>query len=284
MSTEAALPAAAGGVPEEPPVAASDSALERLVNESADAPALEPLVKESPEGPPLERPGTPLELLLARPEQLMRQIHEGRDLGSLVRIALLTILLGTAIFGATVGAYRGGIQMLYAALKLPLVLLLTTAACAPALTAVATGLGRQSDPRRDIALVLSSLARTSLTFAALTPLLLLAIRRDSEYHNLVLLLVATSATAGAVGIWFFLRGLRALDTTATWTTALVVSAVFMLVGVQMSWTLRPYLVRPRDTDVVFVRSIEGSFVEAVQTAARSAAGIYPNEADVRGEY
>ncbi len=272
MSAEATLPVAAAPAVEEAPVAAGTDG------------ALQGLVEQRTEEPTPERPGTPFELLLSRPEHLMHQIKDGRDLGSLVRIALLTILLGAAIFGATVGAYRGGVQILYAALKLPLVLLLTTAACAPALTAVANGLGRRSDVRRDIALVLSSLARTSLTFAALTPLLLLAIRRDSEYHDLVLLLVATSSVAGAVGIWFFLRGLRVLDATATWTTALVVSCVFMLVGVQMSWTLRPYLVRPRDTDVVLVRSIEGSFLEAVQTAAQSAAGIYPHEADARGEY
>ena len=100
----------------------------------------------------------------------------------------------------------------------------------------------------------------------------------------MLLLVVTSAVAGSVGIWFFLRGLRVLDTTATWTTALVVSVVFMFVGVQMSWTLRPYLVRPRAPDIVFVRQIEGSFLAAVQTATRSAAGIYPHERSVDREY
>ena len=265
MSTEAALAVAAAEPAVPSPATPTETPFELLVKESAEATEV-------------EAPGTPFELLLSRPERLMRQIEQGHELGSLVRIALLTILLGAAIFGATIGAYRGGIQILYAALKLPLVLLLTTAACAPALTAVAAGLGRRSDARRDIALVLASLARTSLTFAALTPLLLLAIRRESEYHNLVLLLVATSGVAGAVGIWFFLRGLRVLDDTATWTTALVVSAVFMLVGVQMSWTLRPYLVRPRDTDVVLIRNIEGSFLEAVQTAAQSAAGVRPDAA------
>jgi hypothetical protein len=262
MSTEVTLTVAAAEPSEQAPAAQTDSPFERLVQEHSEAPEQ-------------ETRATPFELLLARPEALMNYIQRGAGLNALVQTALFTVVAGAAIYGAAIGAYRGGFQILYAAIKLPLALLLTTAACAPALTALGASLGRRSDVRRDIALVLSSLARTSLTLAALTPLLLLAIRRESEYHHLVLLLVGSSGVAGAVGLWFFLRGLRALDATAIRTTALAVSAVFMLVGVQMSWSLRPYLVRPRDTDVVLVRKIEGSFVEAVRTAAWSAAGVYP---------
>jgi hypothetical protein len=226
---------------------------------------------------PAETPRSPFELLLARPEALMERIKHGSGLNSLVQTALFTVIVGAAIYGAAIGAYRGGLQILYAAIKLPLVLLLTTAASAPALTAIGVSLGRRADIRRDIALVLAALARTSLALSALTPLLLLALRRNSDYHEVILLVVASSALAGGLGIWFFLRGLRALDETATITTALVVSAVFVMVGAQMSWTLRPYLVRPRDPDVVFVRQIEGSFLDSVRISARSAAGIYSRE-------
>ncbi len=54
--------------------------------------------------------------------------------------------------------------------------------------------------------------------------------------------------------------------------------VFGLVGTQMAWTLRPFLLRPRTPDIMFVRSIEGSFIEAVTVSARSARGIYARDA------
>jgi hypothetical protein len=50
--------------------------------------------------------------------------------------------------------------------------------------------------------------------------------------------------------------------------------VFVVVGGQLSWALRPYLVRPRTEEVPFVREVEGGLLDAVSGAIRSARGIY----------
>ena len=42
--------------------------------------------------------------------------------------------------------------------------------------------------------------------------------------------------------------------------------MFALVGGQLSWALRPYLVRPRTPDVPFVREVEGSLFDAITGA------------------
>jgi hypothetical protein len=155
-----------------------------------------------------------------------------------------------------------------------MVMLLTMAICAPALTALNRAVGRPGSMRRDLALVLSALARTSLVLAAEAPIVLLAVRAGTSYHGTVLLVVTCCAVAGAVGLLLFVRGLLSAGGQGSWTVGIALLAVFALVGSQVSWTLRPYLVRPRTPNVVLVRALEGSFVEAVGTSMQSARGVY----------
>ncbi|HEU5058557.1 MAG TPA: hypothetical protein VFU21_18620 [Kofleriaceae bacterium] len=215
------------------------------------------------------------------------RIAAEQELSALVRTMLLAVIAGGALFGAAVGSYRGGIQIAYGAVKFPLVLLLTAAVCAPTLTAVQSALGRPASIRRDLALVTSALALTSLVLAAAAPLMVLGARpapsststdRLIDYHGMALILFAAGAAAGAAGLAMFWRGLGARRGPGRLAVFLPVLVVFVLVGAQMAWTLRPYLVRPRSPDVVFVRSLEGSLIEAVGQTLRSARGDYFREA------
>ncbi len=209
---------------------------------------------------------------------VLKRISEGRDLANLAKAMILTIAFGAGAFGAAMGTYRGGWQILFAGFKLPLALLLTTAFCAPAFTALNRAVGRKGCMRRDLALVLSALARSSLVLAAQAPIVLLAVRlsagSNEAYHSIVLLVVACCALAGAVGLMMFLRGLRARQSQGLWTVAPALFLLFSSVGAQMSWTLRPFLLRPRTPDVVFLRAVEGSFVESVAVSLRSSQGVY----------
>src|SRR5262245_36922336 len=75
------------------------------------------------------------ERLLRDRARLVDDISAGVGLAATARTMLAVIAVGGAIFGAAVGAYRGGIQIAYAGIKLPLLLVLTAALAAPALTA-----------------------------------------------------------------------------------------------------------------------------------------------------
>ena len=224
----------------------------------------------------LDRPPRSLvavDLLLRYSGAILARIRDGNDLAGLARTMILTIFAGGAVFGACLGAYRGGAQVLFAAVKLPLVVLLTAAICAPALSAINAGLCRTASMRRDLALVLAALARGSLVLAALAPVLLLAVSVHASYHTLVLLTVACCAVGGLVGLTLLVRGL-ADERRAAGAACLALLSVFIMVGAQMSWTLRPYLVRPRTPAAPFVRGVESSFLEAVATSVDSARGIY----------
>lgn len=168
--------------------------------------------------------------------------------------------------------------MVYAGAKLPLVLLLTAAVCAPTLSALRSVLQGKASLQRDLALVLSSLALSRLVLTALAPLVLLAVSFSAPYHGLTLLVVTCCSLAGLAGLLLLLRGLRRMAGHLGYVIAACLLPVFVLVGGQMAWTLRPYLVRPRTRRVPIVRSLEGSFLEAVQVSASSARGRYTRDA------
>jgi hypothetical protein len=230
-------------------------------------------------GSPAPRPALGMiDLLLRDREGMLARIREGSELAAIMRTMIATIAVTMAIVGATLGSYRGGIQIAYAAIKLPVVLLGTAALSAPALSAIGAALGRRSRLAADLALVMTALAFGSLLLVACTPLIMLGRSVDLDYHRMILAVVAMFAIAGSAALRMICRGV-ALEAAPGWRTAVAgLCVVFSLVGGQLSWALRPYLVRPRTPDVPFVRDVEGSLFDSVTGAMQSARGIYDRDA------
>lgn len=225
----------------------------------------------------LEAPAPALGLidqLLRDRDAMLARIATGRDLAAVTRAMVATIAVAMAIVGAALGSYRGGVQIGYAAIKLPLVLLGTAALSAPALTALGAALGRRVRLSADLALVVTALAFGALMLAACTPLILLARALDLSYHRMILGTVAGFALAGVASLRMIVHALRAETGPGRGAAVVGLCIVLALVGGQLSWALRPYLVRPRAEEVVFLRDVEGSLFDAIGGALRSAQGIY----------
>ncbi len=214
-----------------------------------------------------------VDLLLRDREQMLARIRTGEP-SPILRAMVLTIVGAMAVFGAALGSYRGGIQIAYAAVKLPLVLLGTAALSAPVLTAVGASLGRRVRMAEDLALVMSALAFGALVLAACTPLVLLGRAADMSYHAMTLAMVGMFAFAGLCSLRMVVKALGVEGSRGGMPALATLCVVFALVGGQLSWALRPYLVRPRSREVVFIREREGSLVDAVVQATSSARGIY----------
>ena len=231
-----------------------------------------------------------IDLLLRDRRAMLARLRDTSDVTAVLRAMIATIAVTMAIVGAALGSYRGGVQIAYAAIKLPVVLLGTAALSAPALSAIGAALGRRSRLAADLALVMAALAFGSLLLVACTPLIMLARAVDLDYHRTILAVVAMFAVAGGAALHMICRGV-ALEaaagcrTAATgWRTAVAgMCLVFALVGGQLSWALRPYLVRPRAPEPMFVRPVEGSLFDAITGAARSAQGIYDRDAAPLGD-
>lgn len=205
---------------------------------------------------------------------LLADIAASRDLAAIGRTMIATIAVGGAVFGAAIGVYRGGVQIGYAAIKLPLVLVLTAALATPALAAFNLALDRPARLARDLALALAALGLGALALAALAPVILVARAVDASYHQTALLVVGCCGIAGLAALAMLVRGLRFQTPTGAMTAAALLCAVTIVVGAQLAWTLRPYLVRPRTEDVPFVRDIEGSLTNSIYHTYRSVRGEY----------
>lgn len=220
---------------------------------------------------------TYIEYLLRDRAALYSAVERDDDSQTIMRGMLLTIFVGAAVFGAATGSYRGGIQTVYAALKFPLVLLATAAICAPALTTMEMALGNRGRWRRDLILVATAMATGALWLVTLAPLIVLADVFEVSYHRFILLLAACFAAAGTAALLMLGRGIRKLLGVASMGRSAMLVLVFAVVGMQMSWTFRPYVVRPRAQSVVFVRSLDGSLIESLMTSVRSAGGEYTRD-------
>jgi hypothetical protein len=235
-------------------------------------------MKPSVTPPPLPVPDADglraLDLLLRDRAAFLARLDDPGDRARLAKVLLMTSFLAAAAFGATLGAAHGGLQIMASALKLPVVVLLTAALTAPALSALHQAVAGRNDTGRELALVLAALTFGLLVAAALAPVVLLAEVAGVEYHRLVVLVVACCAVGGGSGFSLLLQGLSKPGTTDGRLVGLLFIAVVALVGSQLSWTLRPWLVRPQTVDAPFVRALEGSFLDALSLTADSARGRY----------
>ena len=215
-----------------------------------------------------------LNRLLRAPAEVAAACREDRDVREIAAASIASLALGAAVFGGTIGSFRGGVQILYAGLKLPIALLATLAVCAPAFHGLAAGLGRPMPMRVLLALTLASAGRAALVLLALAPGLWLLLDLGVGYHAAALAAALAYGLAGVAALGILLRGLG--DAPHRGITALAFGLVFFAVAGQASWILRPYLVRPRTTGVPFVRAREGSFADSLYLSSRSARGVYDN--------
>jgi hypothetical protein len=209
--------------------------------------------------------------LLRRPDVFLDRLHDD-DAAQLVRNLVLTVLFAGAAFGAVVGAYRGGVQIAYCAMKIPLVVLATLVVSSPAVVAIARATGSSLRGRDVIALTLGASARFALVLAGLAPVVWLA-NGILAYHDAVLGVVGACVLAGTAAAVLLFRGLRRGGRFGG-LAGLAFVVVYAAVGGQTAWMFRPYLVRPQTRRVPFMRALEGDLADSVRMTARSAAGIY----------
>ncbi len=212
--------------------------------------------------------------LLRQPRALVRLIEADTHNNAIARAFLITAWVCAALFGASLGAYRGYEQIAFAAIKFPLVLTLTAALAAPAYSAIREVILGDASLRRDFTMVLATQALASIVLAGAAPLFLAAVFNDTSYHKLILLAGSCGALAVVAGGTVFLRGFKNVP-RAKRSVVLILFAIFVgIVGMQSTWVMRPYLVRPAAEDVPFVRANEGSLIEALDVSADSARGRY----------
>lgn len=200
-----------------------------------------------------------LNRILRAPAEVAKQCRSDRDVASIARTAIITLALAATAFGAAVGSWKGGKQIAFAAMKLPIGVLGTLALAAPAFYVLAAVFGRPWPLRPVLSLMLAAGARFSLVLLALTPPLWLTIDFGAPYDVIKLAATLAYGLAGLAGLEVIVRGLG--DGAGKRMTIFLFVGVFMLIGAQNAWVLRPYLGSSGDPDVaLFTREREGGLV------------------------
>jgi hypothetical protein len=192
-----------------------------------------------------------LSLVLTRRPALLRDIARGEQLNAhWARLGAITAV-GAAIYGLVLGSWRDSEIALYDAVKLPLVLLLTSVSTMFFHFVVARLLGAPLLFRQTVVLTALSGAISAVILGALAPVVALftfCSQAPSEtarttYQLLYVVHFLAVGASSFVGTLFLWRTLRDIAGSAALTRRIYVAwiAVDALVGGEFSWVLRPFI-------------------------------------------
>ncbi|XCN72059.1 MAG: hypothetical protein Q3M24_17350 [Candidatus Electrothrix aestuarii] len=188
-------------------------------------------------------------------------------------LCLLLIIIGGAIYGASLGIWRAPLQACFVAVKFPLLLLLTALGTALINGMLAQLLQAPIQFRQSLLAVLMSFALLAVMLASFTPLIgfllwhlpPMSSKGQMDTHRIFLLanvaVIAFSGTVANLQLYYLLKqisGKSAGQILAVWL------AMNLFLGAQLSWNLRPFVGTPA-LPVTFMRDdpFNGSFYEAV---------------------
>lgn len=225
---------------------------------------------------------SPLELNIASlcrlDDALVAQVRSGQELRRVAVWAVKLTLVSGALYGFVFGLWRAPEQALYAAIKLPLLLLSVVAASAVINGFLALVLRARIGVMQGLVAILLSLSVASLMLAALAPVALLFVLSvpgpghpsatpDELYRTAEYVLLFHTVVVGACGLAGNLRLFSLLQRLApSRAIARRVFASWLLVdgfvGTQLSWILRPFLCKPT-LEPEFLRqdALAGNFFE-----------------------
>jgi hypothetical protein len=186
---------------------------------------------------------SPDDLVSDDPEQLRQNAAD----------LVLVTLVGAAAWGLVVGSYTGGMQLLWAPIKAPLIFLLPLGVCLPALRALLADDPADLPAPRLASATLAGAARAAVLCAATAPLLWLLYGLPLGYEGSLLWTVALAAPPTAAGLSVVTRALD--PSTQRLGAQLAGLTLLAVVTLQTSWMLRPFLAHPY-REVTFLRPVE----------------------------
>jgi hypothetical protein len=172
---------------------------------------------------------------------------------------IATILIAGPLYGAVMGSYAFSsaerlLMVLYAAIKMPLLIGVTGLLCLPGFFVLSTVLGLRDAFGRSLRAILTSQGVMAVVLLSLAPITRLMYWSGVSHTQAILTNAAmfSLATAAAqIVLWRLYRPLIAMDRrhlAMLWTWVLL----YAFVGMQMGWMLRPFIGTP-DKDVTFFR-------------------------------
>jgi len=185
--------------------------------------------------------------VLRAPGAFIRDLRVGRNLGGYAGSLVLTTILFSAGYGAILGLFQPGVQTLFAAAKLPVVVLGTALLCTPTFYVFNGILGSKFTFRQTLAAVLWLSAAVALVLVAFAPIswfFTVSTRGPGFLAFLHVLVFFIAVSYGIHTLNTARRYLGHLDGTHTPIHGgflFLWFVIVLFVGLQMAYILRPFL-------------------------------------------
>jgi len=217
-----------------------------------------------------------LEEFIKRSDQFLANLAEEKNLKTYFLNSNLAILLLSAVYGATMRLYSGGLQIVYSAVKVPMLLLISLYVTVPSYYVLYSLLGGKRNLKQTVALLLSGftiMATILLAFVPVNLFFIITTPKSSEAHSFTALLnIAIFTLGGFFALIYLIKGARTLykEPAEQWKPAFLVgSVILMFVGTQLAWVLRPFF----NYYEFFIRPLESNFYTAVLSLVLRFAGL-----------
>jgi hypothetical protein len=174
-----------------------------------------------------------------------------RGVGGIGELALFVAAFG-AVYGFAMGSFGGlfvgdrWLQMLYSALKVPLLLLTAFSLCLPSFYVVNALLGLQRDFLRAVGAIVASQACLAVVLSSLAPLTLLCYSSTDDYNFAVLFNGAPFLVASLAAQYALARAYRPLIAVNPRHRIAMIGwlILYVFVAIQFAWVLRPFVGSP----------------------------------------
>ncbi len=174
------------------------------------------------------------------------------------------------IYGAVMGSFGGVLgerfwQVVYSAIKVPLLLGVTFSLSLPSFYVLNALFGLSEDFPRVVRALIATQAGVAIILASLSPYTLFWYASSADYTLAVLfngLMFGMASVAGQTMLFAFYRRLIAQNRRHRWMlrTWLV---LYAFVGIQMGWVLRPFIGNPNQPTRFFREESWGNAYEVV---------------------
>lgn len=175
-------------------------------------------------------------------------------------LATIITLIFAGLFGAVLGTFVGGIQIIYVLIKLPFLMGAALLISFSTLLVLSWLTGIQTTVKETWAAALNLLGITALGLCAFTPLLAFYIIYPLNHNQVLLATIVFFIAAGLLALLCLYRWKRSLVLPLLWV------AIYGMVFLQLGWLLRPWVgvIDPIHGSVPIARANSGNvFIELI---------------------
>jgi hypothetical protein len=229
--------------------------------------------------------------LLRNPGQVILDMKDDAKVGKVTGAGFKVFIILSVIYGLIMGSqslfhghWHGWMYSVAAAIKLPVLFLLTAAICMPLVYVLNVLIGAREEFKVIFGLLMSSLAVTSILLAACALILAFFMLTTKSYAFIKLLNVVIFTVAGLYGVWYLSRGMHwiaarnaasdqsqgsrpSVSTIVTWWLI-----TYAIVGTQMAWMMRPFIGHPGTPFSIFRAQESNFYVEVANSIYKMLSG------------